>query len=385
MNNSKPHTFALYFVAVGALLVCASVLFPSKTQAADEAKPAASAAKPAGKPALTVTTVQAQSSQLPINLSANGNLAAWQEAIVGAETNGLRLSEVRVNVGDAVKKGQVLAVFAADTLRAEMAQTQASLAEANATAAEATANAERARSLQTTGALSAQQINQYVTAEITAKARVQVVRAQLQAQNTKLAQTELRAPDAGIISARMATLGAVPAAGMEMFRLIRQGRLEWRAEVTAKELGFMQPGTPVTVLAASGATLTGKVRMVGPSVDPQTRAALVYVDVSPAAATTSPALNALNQSARAGMFARGEFDLGQTTALTVPQTAVVVRDGFNYLYRVNADSKVTQLKVQTGRILADRIEITSPLPPDTRLVASGGGFLNDGDLVKVVK
>lgn len=356
---------ALCFCAMAGL-----ALWTPSSRAADEKKSTA-------KPALTVSTVQPKRLSLPVRLAANGNITAWQEAIVGAEGAGLRLTEVRVNVGDRVRKGQVLATFADDTPRAEAAQARASLAEAEANAAEAAGNAERARTLQTTGALSASQINQYLTAEQTARARVEAARALYQAQQVRLAQTQVLAPDEGVISARNATVGAVVGNGTELFRLIRQGRLEWRAEVTSAELGRITTGTTAQVTAASGARLAGRVRMVAPTVDPVTRAALVYVDVTPLPGSAG--------AAKAGMFARGEFDLGATPALMVPQSAVVVRDGFSYAYRVNADAHVSQVKVQTGRIAGDQIEITSALPADTTLVASGAGFLNDGDLVRVVK
>lgn len=327
------------------------------------------------RPALTVTTVLPQRVSLPVKLAANGNIVAWQEASVGTETAGLRLTEVHVNVGDRVRKGQVLATFASDTPRAEVAQSRASLAEAEASAADAAANAQRARSLQATGALSASQINQYLTAEKTARARVEAARALLQAQQVRLNQTHVYAPDSGIISARMATVGAVVGSGTELFRLIRQGRLEWRAEVTSAELGRITTGTTAVVVAASGARLAGRVRTIGPTVDAQTRSALVYVDLAP--------LPGMAGNARAGMFARGEFDLGATPALTVPQAAVVVRDGFSYLYRVNPDNRVSQVKVQTGRLAGDQLEILGGLAADTRVVAAGAGFLNDGDLVRV--
>ena len=331
----------------------------------------------AGKPALTVTTTTPQQAMLPVTLTANGNLAAWQEASVGAEASGLRVSEVLVNVGDRVRRGQVLARFAADTVRAEVAQARASLAEAEAAAAEAANNAERARSLRTTGALSASQINQYLTAEKTAEARVQAARALFEAQQVRLNQTAVRAPDDGVISARTATVGAVVPGGTELFRLIRKGRLEWRAEVTSSELGRLTTGTTAIVTAASGARLEGRVRTIGPTVDPQNRLALVYVDVRP---LPGPAAG----SARAGMFARGEFDLGAQPALTVPQTAVVVREGFSYVFRLNPDSRVAQVKVQIGRVAGDRLQVLSGLASDARIVASGGSFLNDGDLVRVV-
>lgn len=339
-------------------------------------KPAATPAnaQAAPKPALTVTVAVPESVRLPIKLAANGNIAAWQEAVIGAESSGLRLTDVRVNVGDVVKAGQVLATFATDSVQADVAQARASLLEAQANAFDAAGNAERARSLQSSGALSTQQINQYQTLEKTAKARAEAAQAVLSAQQLRSRQTQVLAPDSGVISARTATVGSVVGSGAELFRMIRQGRLEWRAEVTSSELGRIAVGTPVSVVPASGGTLRGRVRMVAPSVDPQTRAALVYVDL-PASGKTS--------TAKAGMFARGEFELGATEALTVPQRALVVRDGFNYLFQLGDANRVSQLKVQTGRLAGERIEVVSGLPADARIVVNGAGFLNDGDLVRL--
>jgi len=356
------------------VLAVALVLFLRRGEAPAAEHPAPAATS---KPALTVTVTTPQRVNLPVKLAANGNIAAWQEASIGAEAPGLRVTEVRVNVGDRVQKGQVLATLSGDTVRAELAQARASLAEAEAAAAEAAANAERARSLQATGALSASQINQYLTQEKTAQARVQAARALFEAQQVRLAQTQVLAPDSGIVSARMATVGQVVGPGTELFRLIRQGRLEWRAEVTSTELGRLTPGTTALVTAASGARLAGRVRTLGATVDPQTRAALVYVDLTPLPGPASG-------SARPGMFARGEFELGATPALTVPQSALVLREGFSYVLRVNPDQRVSQVKVQAGRIAGDRVEVTG-LAPDVRIVASGGSFLNDGDLVRIAQ
>lgn len=324
------------------------------------------------RPVLTVEVTAPLQSPLERTVKAGGSLAAWQEAVIGAEAQGLQITEVRVNVGDAVQRGQVLATLQSTTVRAELAQAEAGLAEATAMAAEAAAQAQRARSLQQQGFFSAAQTSQALSAEAAAAARVQSARALVQLQQQRLAQTEVRAPDAGIVSARQATVGAVAGGGAELFRLIRQGRLEWRAEVTAAELGEIRPGAPVRMTAASGQGLNGRVRMVAPSVDPQTRQALVYVD-----------LNGPTGSARAGMFARGEIVLGRSDALTVPQTAVVVRDGFSYVFSLGADQRVSQHKVQTGRLQGGQIEILSGLPQGARVVASGGAFLQHGDAVRL--
>ncbi|MBF8178160.1 efflux RND transporter periplasmic adaptor subunit [Herminiimonas contaminans] len=359
-------------IAVVAVLVLAGIVLvvgggKSDAKKKDETGP---------KPALAVTTVQPSQASLPIYLTANGTVTAWQEAIIGSESNGLKLTDVRVNVGDVVKRGQVLATFSVASVNAELAQARASLMEAEANAADAKNNAERARTLETTGALSTQQINQYLTTEQTAKAKAEAAKALLAVQEVRLSQTQVVASDDGVISARSATVGAVVSAGTELFRLIRQGRLEWRAEVTSAELGRIKTGTVALITAANGTQVKGKVRMIAPTVDAQNRAALVYVDLAPTAADVAPV--------RAGMFATGQFDLGNSTAVTVPQQTIVIRDGFSYVFRMNPDNRVTQIKVQPGRRLADRIEIISGVPTDAVLVANGAGFLNDGDLVKVV-
>lgn len=367
--------FILLIAIVLLLLIGAALFFTPKSAPPAKGKSQAKQAGGSATPAMTVTTEKPVSVSLSQKLVANGNIAAWQEASIGSEANGLRLVDVLVNVGDKVRAGQLLARFSADTVQADLAQSRAALMEAQATAEDASVNAERARTLAVSGALSTQQINQFQTAEQTAKARVEAARAQLDAQQLRLKFTQLLAPDDGIISARNATVGAVVANGTELFRMIRKGRLEWRAEVTATELGKLQQGTNVTVTAANGTELSGRVRMIAPTVDPQSRAALVYVDLAAAAASHAPA--------RAGMFAKGEFDLGKTAALTVSQQAVVVRDGFSYVFRINPDSRVSQLKVATGRRVQDRVEVVDGIGPETTLVVAGAGFLNDGDLVRV--
>ena len=331
------------------------------------------------KPALSVTVVKPASADLPRRLAANGSIAAWQEAAVGTETGGLRLAEVRADVGDLVKKGQVLAVFAQETPAAEMAQARASLAESEATLAEAKANAARARSIQASGALSSVQQAQYQTAEATAQARSDAARAALALQALRLSHTLVLAPDDGIISARApaAAVGTVVGQGQELFRLIRRQRLEWRAEVTAAELEKLKPGERVQVSTPGGTTVTGSLRTVAPAVDPQTRNAIVYVDL-PASAGAGK-----NAPFKAGMFARGEFELGKSAGLTLPQEAVVLRDGNSYVFRVKPDGRVVQVKVQVGRRVGERVEITG-LEAAATVAGPGAGFLNDGDLVKVV-
>jgi HlyD family secretion protein len=203
------------------------------------------------------------------------------------------------------------------------------VAEAEASAAEAAANAQRARDLQASGALSAQQINQYLTAERTAQARLEAQRAAAQVQELRLAQAQVLAPDDGVISARSATVGAVVGAGQELFRLIRQGRLEWRAEVSSTEPGRLKAGQTVRVHARRrrgrerARAHGGADRGPGHPQRPGLR--------GPAQAGRCPCRH---------VRARRLRDSAPAAGLTLPQGAVLLRDGFSYVFQVGPDNKV---------------------------------------------
>lgn len=339
----------------------------------------AQASQDAPRAGLTVTVTRPEVTQIAAVITANGSVAAWQEALIGAQVGGLRMAEVLVNVGDIVQKGQVLALFATDTVLADLAVQKAQQAEARAALADAKANAERARSLKNSGALSAQQINQYLTAKQTAQARLEATAALVQVQALRLKYAEVRAPDDGVISMRQATVGSVVPPGTELFRMVRQQRLEWRAEVTSEELSRIKVGMPVSVFPASlpkGApAMLGTVRVIGPTVDPQARTAVVFVDL-PKNPNDEPPV-------RAGMFASGQFQLGSTQGLTLPQESVVMRDGFSYVFKVGENQRVVQTKVSVGRRVGARIEVLVGVTAADKIVESGAGFLTNDDLVAV--
>lgn len=371
-RNTQPRAARRWLLPAAVVVAVAVAATAARVVPAGEAAGQA-AGKSASRPSLTVETVLPELRELQVRIGASGNVAAWQEVAISAEVNGLRLTEVKVDVGDVVRRGALLASFSADTVQADLALQRAALAEAEAALAEAQANAERARKVRESGALSSQQVGQFLTAEATARARVDAARAQVHLQELRLGYTRVVAPDDGIVSVRGATVGAVAQPGQELFRLIRQGRLEWRGEVPAAQLHRVRTGQGVKVTTPAGSVVEGRVRIVGPTVDNSTRTALVYVDLRSAGTALRP-----------GMFVQGEIDLGASRALTLPQSAVLLREGFTYVYRVGGDGRVAQTRIETGRRQGDRIEITGGLAEDVRVVRSGVAFLADGDLVRTV-
>ena len=365
MITLKKSHLILIILAIAALVFLAFYLIQQKPAASKQES------QVIAKAALTVDLVKPTRTLIKQKLAANGSIAPWQEAIIGSEVNGLTLSLVLVNVGDAVKKGQILAQFSASTLTSDLALSKANLAEANANALEAADNATRARGIKDSGALSAQQIEQYIALEATSKARVAAAQASLQSSQIRNTQTKVIAPDYGIISARTATVGAVVSPGQELFKLIRQGRLEWRAELTSQDIGQIKNGMVANIILPDGNTITGIVRTTSPVIDPQTRNALVFVDIAAG-------------SAKAGFFARGTFNIGTKDVLTLPAAAIVMKDGFAYVMQVNADSRVKQMKIETGERDGANVEVIGlDAAINSNFVASGGAFLADGDLVAI--
>jgi HlyD family secretion protein len=332
--------------------------------------------RPAPRPALTVSVVRPERVEWPDSIQASGSIAAWQEAIVGAEVTGLRLDEVLVDVGDQVTKGQVLARFDDATVQAMVRQMEAAVAEAEANVAEAKANADRAERLGESGVLSRQDTTQYLTRARTANAQLESARARLHSQRLALEYTRVLAPDAGVIVARNATLGMVAAPGTELFRLVRQNRLEWRAELSGDQLAKVRVGDPASVKLADGSVANGKVRQVAPALDENRRIGIAYVELDRDTAAST--------AARAGMYGSGAITLGSRAALTLPADAIVLRDGHEYVFVLGADDRVALTRVVVDRRVGNGVEISGGLDEAQSVVAAGAAFLNDADLVRVV-
>ncbi|WP_246711408.1 efflux RND transporter periplasmic adaptor subunit, partial [Rhizobium leguminosarum] len=153
--------------------------------------------------------------------------------------------------------------------------------------------------------------------------------------------------------------------------LVRQQRVEWQAEVSARYLSRISEGLSVDIDGPDGRPIQGKVRLVGPSIDTNTSRAIVYValpqDVQP----------------RTGLYVTGAIELTTTPALTVPETAIVFRDGINYVFTAGEDKRVRRVRVETGRRTDGEVEIVSGIDFSARVVTSGGAFLSDNDLVKI--
>lgn len=296
-------------IALLAVLVAAGAVWAigSGKAKAEQAAPAAS------RPALTVRTTVLREDRWGRTLTATGSILPWQEAVISAQVQGLRIAEVKVSIGDHVQQGDVLVT-----------------------------------------------LDNFVRTGDDA---------------SRSAQARIVAPDSGVISAANANAGSMAQPGVELFRLIRKGRLEWRAELTADELMLLRKGMPAEITVGEGRVIKGTVRAISPSVNMQTRYGYALVTLPDSSGII------------AGAFARGSFDVsgGKKTLQSLPQSAVMQRGSMTYVLVVGADNHVHERPVKTGQRSGDRIEIKQGLKANEPVVESGGAFLTEGDVVQVVK
>ncbi|MBY2952190.1 efflux RND transporter periplasmic adaptor subunit [Rhizobium leguminosarum] len=325
--------------------------------------------------ALTVAVAAPRTLEWPVTIPASGRLAAWHEAVIAAEVSGLKISDVRADVGTAVKKGDLLVQFDAETSQAELEQQQATVEKQEAALDQAVADAERARGLTGSGALSKQQTTEYLISERKAKADVLSAKAALASAQLTLERTKVYAVDDGVISERSASLGNVVNAGDQLFKLIRQNRVEWKAELPVKRLADVKEGTKAVIKTPVG-DIVGEVRLVSPTTSTDNGRVTVYVTLQPDQGMPAP---------KTGILASGYFEFDQKDALTVPETAVTLKDGFSYVFILKETEKLTvaRKRVETGRRQDDRVEIVSGIDKVDKVVTSGGAFLADGSVVRV--
>lgn len=321
---------------------------------------------------MAVTLAQAKSRDFERSILASGPVAPWEEMQLGVELAGVRVTSLHVDVGQHVKRGQLLLELDHRVLDSDVRQADASLNEARAGLRLAQTNLTRGQQLEKSQHISASALDELRAGHVQAQARLETAQAFRNSAQLRRDFAFLRAPDDGVIYKRLVQPGQVVAAGTELLRMIRQGRLEWRAELNEADLARVRINTVVTLQTASGETVTGTVRAISPGLDATTRTGTVYADLP------HPG------SLKAGAFLEGRIATPSAPALTVPAAALVQRDGHGYVYTVSPSRTAQSVRVSSGPAEQGFVEITEGLAAGTWVVHSGAGLLSDGDRVQVV-
>ncbi|WP_417471951.1 efflux RND transporter periplasmic adaptor subunit [Luteimonas mephitis] len=320
---------------------------------------------------LAVTLARAQMRPIQRTVVVSGPVAAFEEMQLGVEISGARVTALNVDVGQQVRQGDVLLELDHRSLDSELQQANAALSEAEAGVALARANLARGELLVKDRFISASQLDELRAARTQAEARRNTARASRDAAQLRRDFAELRAPADGVISKRLVQPGQVVAAGTELLRLIRDGRLEWRAELPEDDLARVEPGATVQLPSRDG-TVTGRIRAVSPGVDSQTRTGTIYADL-PEPGPLQP-----------GAYVEGRIVTGAGSALTVPAASVVQRDGHAYVFTLDDRHVAHRVRVAIGAKVDGRVEIVDGLEAGDAVVEQGAGFLGDGDTARVV-
>jgi len=334
--------------------------------------PSEGSEEPKAKPGLAVTTTTLSETAMPLRIPASGTIAAVDEVILGSEVAGLAVAELIVDEGARVSKGQVLARLNRSILDAQLAQMNAQIVGARASAAEAAANERRAVELGQRGFMSKQAIDSRRSAAVSSAAQVTTLEAQRDELLARLAQTVITAPVDGVIASRGVSQGQVVNNGTELFRIIKDGKLEWKADLPDYQLTQLTLTQKATIKFGT-TTVDGTIRLISQEIDERSRNGVVHV-----ALPDDPRL-------RAGMFASGEIIGGQEMALTLPDAAVVTRDGSSYVFTIGAGERARLTKVETGARTATHVEIRSGLPRGAAVVLDGAGLLTEGDQLRVTR
>jgi HlyD family secretion protein len=310
--------------------------------------------------ARAVTVVRIEPRGITGSLTAAGNLVPREEAAVLPEVSGYRVTRVLVDLGDHVRAGQVLVTLDPSLLEAQVAQ-------ARAQAAQAMDQAERVAGLDGQGVLSQEQIVQRRLQAEVAEANLR----NLQTQRRKLSVT---APVSGVILERNVRPGDQSAPGATpWFRIARDSLIELSAQMSEDDLARVRVGQAATVTLPSGIVVQGRVRLVSPQVDPQTKLGEVRVSLP------------VRSDIRAGGFGRAVFADASTTALAVPETAIRYDANGASVMVVGADNRVHRAPIKVGARGGGLVQLESGPPAGSRVVAAASALLLDGDLIRPVE
>jgi RND family efflux transporter MFP subunit len=306
-------------------------------------------------------------------ITATGSIAARRDAAIGVQGEGGRVTNVLVEAGQQVKKGQLLVQIDTAVQTQTSRQLAATLRSAQADARLAESNLKRAEALVGRGFISKADIDQRTATRDGAVARVGVATAQLAANEAAIARLSVRAPSDGLILSRSVETGQVVSPGVVLFRIAEGSVLEMRAQVAEQDMAQLRPGMTAAVTpVGSTQTYQGRVWLLDPVIDNSSRQGIARV-----ALPYSPGL-------RVGAFAKTQITAGETTRPVLPQSAVQADEKGSFVLVVGPENKVERRTIAVGTVGDQGVAIASGLNGTEKVVASAAAFLRPGEKIAPV-
>jgi HlyD family secretion protein len=378
------------------LALVLSAIFATGALAAEtQPKPKA----PSSAPAITVVSVRTET--ITSRVKGSGIVEPVEQVFVQPQIEGQAIETLAVDIGADVTAGQTLATLSISALtlqksqleasrasaEASIAQADAQIAEARASANEAQRQADRATTLSGKGIAAKSTADQakanaesasarLLAAEQgrkAAEAQVKVIDAQIADIDLKLARTDIKAPVGGRVVERNVMMGGIAsAAGKPMFVIVRDGKLELRAEIAEQDVMRLKEGQAATLkVNGMDQPVSGMVTMVEPTVSPTTRLGKARISID------------ANANIRWGVFVDADIVTETKQALVLPLSAVGISNGGASVLLVR-DGRVAETKVVTGIVEGEMVEIISGVSEGDVVVAKAGAFVRDGDRINPV-
>lgn len=326
------------------------------------------------KPVPTVSVTEVGISKVPTTVSIIGTIGARYDMPIGVEGEGGRVASILVEAGDHVKKGQVLARLNVSVLEPQVANLEAALEQTRAEQDLADAEYRRAVAVGASGALSAEETQRRKSTAATAASKVKFAEAQLAEAKARLARSDIRAPEDGIILTRNVEVGQTSMPGGDpMFRLSKGGEVEMRGQVAEQDLPLLNVGQNVNVrLTGTAKIYPGQIRLLGAVIDPATRLGTARIALTP------------DPNLRPGAFARADVTVSNAERAVLPQTAVLTDERGSYVLIVNAQNKVERRAVRVSGMVQSGVTIAEGISGTDQVIATAGAFLQEGELVKPI-
>lgn len=311
------------------------------------------------KPLLSVTVIEPQQKTVEAPLHISGLTVAREEVLVVSELSGLRIEEVLAQVGQAVKKGELLATLNRESLTNQVNQLSHEYARVFD-------EYERIEKLKDTGAFSKQVL-------IQKQSESQAVKARLDDAKLNLYRTNVIAPKDGIIFERKAVMGDMVHANQPLYR-IAYGDIEFEADVPEAHLASIQVGQKVKILfSGHPQLLEGSVRLIAPNIDYASRTAVIRI-----------ALDKQPIHFPVGLFGQAEIIIGTVKGSVLPETALQQDSVGTYIWKLDTQNKAMRLPVSV-KLRNHGYIIVEPLDPHSKIVAKAGAFISKGEQLKVVE
>lgn len=326
-------------------------------------------APPAAPPAVTVMVPG--TSLVADRVAAVGTISARRDMPVGVAGEGGMISAIRVEAGQYVGKGQVLAEIDSSVQRAQLQQLQAGVLQAQADARLAQSELDRANALVSRGFISKADIDRRTATRDSARARVGVTQAQVREMQERLNRLAIRAPEAGLVLKRSVEPGQIVSPGTgALYRIAAGGQMELRAQVAEQDLPGLAVGQVATVTPVGSTNrYAGRVWLLEPVIDPVNRQGVARIALPTAG------------ELRAGGFANVVVEGAQAQRPRLPQSAVMSDREGNFVLAVGADNVVKRTPVTTGAVTPEGVVILTGLTGSEKIVQSAGAFLHSGEKV----